>query len=185
MKRGNVFIVAGISGSGKGTVCNKLIEEYPGFFIRPVSVTTRKPRPGDRFADHYFFVNQEIFDWLVETNQLLEHTKVWGDDYYGSLTLSVEHALTAGRNVLFEVNNHGIDQIRALIPETKVVYITAPSEVEQRLRLELRGTVGAEQDIRVGGAKKELALAKKQGLPIIVNSDLDETISEVKRIFGL
>ena len=184
MKRGDVFIIGGISGSGKGTVCNTLIERHPGL-VRPVSVTTRSPRPGDRFGDHYYFVSQELFQWLVDTDQLLEYTMVWANHYYGSLKISVEQALSAGKHVLFELNNHGIDQIRRLVPSAKIVYITAPSEAEQRLRLERRGTVGEEQNERVEGASKELALAKEQGIPIIVNDDLDVAIEEIEGIFGI
>jgi guanylate kinase len=182
---GRILIVAGISGSGKGTVCDKLIERHPGKLVRVISVTTRTPRPGDRFADHYFFVSKELFEWLIETGQLLEYTTVWVNHYYGSLLLSVEQSLAQGKDVLFEVNIEGIDAIKERYPDTKVVYIKAPSESEQRLRLELRGTVGEEQDERVKGAATELAKAEARSIPIIVNDDLAVTLKEVEKVLEL
>jgi len=179
----NIFIVGGISGSGKGTVCDKLVERHG--FVRPVSITTRKPREGERFAAHYYFVNDELFQWLADTEQLLEHTLVWSGHHYGSLRLSVEQSLEQGRSVLFEVNIHGIKQITAIFPQTKVIFLQAPSEAEQRLRLELRGTVGEEQDERVAGAAAELEKAEALGLKIVTNSDLSQTLEEIEGIFGI
>ena len=178
-----IYVIGGISGSGKGTVCEKLVNMFG--LVRPISVTTRKPREGERFADHYFFVDKSLFNWLIETNQLLEHTEVWAGHHYGSLKLSVEQSLQAGKSVLFELNTHGIEQITKIFPETKVIFIQAPSEQEQRLRLELRGTVGAEQDERVAGAKSELEWAKVHKLNIVTNADLEETLKEISSYFGL
>jgi guanylate kinase len=182
-QRPDIFIVGGISGSGKGTVCSKLVERHG--LVRPISVITRDPRAGERFADHYFFVSKELFQWMVDTNQLLEHTEVWAGHHYGSLTFSVEQSLERGKGVLFEVNTHGIEQITKAMPEAKVVFIQAPSEAEQRLRLELRGTIGKEQDERVAGAATELAWAKAHNLKIITNSDLGQTLEEIEALFGL
>jgi len=184
MKKGRIFIVAGISGSGKGTVSDKLAEKHPNL-VRPISVTMRPPRPGDRFAAHYFFVDKKIFDWLVETDQLLEYTRVWHDHYYGTLKLRVEQALASGSDLLFELNIHGIEQVTKAFPGTKTVFIKAPSEAEQRLRLELRGTVGADQDERVAGAQLELEGAEKLGLKVIVNDDLGKALEEIEAYFGL
>ncbi|MCC2631581.1 MAG: guanylate kinase [Patescibacteria group bacterium] len=183
MEEPRILIVGGISGSGKGTICSKLIERHSDSLVRPISVTTRKPRPGERFADHYFFVDKEIFEWLADTDQLLEHTKVWMDHYYGTLKLSVEHSLQQGKSVLFELNTHGIEQITKAMPQAKTVFIQAPSEAEQRIRLELRGTVGTEQDERVIGAKKELDWAQEYKLPIITNDDLGKALEEVESVF--
>ncbi len=184
MKPGRIFIVAGISGSGKGTVSDKLIERHKNL-VRPISVTSRTPRPGERFAAHYYFVDKTIFEWLIETEQLLEHTTVWMSHYYGSLRLSVEQSLKEGSDVLFEVNTHGIEQITAVFPTTKTVFIQAPSEAEQRIRLELRGTVGAEQDERVQGAKSELEWAEAHKLHIVTNDDLGRTLEEIEAYFEL
>lgn len=179
----SILIVSGISGSGKGTICAKLKEKHE--LSLPISVTTRKPRAGERFADHYYFVSKELFAWLVDTKQLLEHVEMWGGHNYGTLAYSVETAVKQGKRVLFEIETYGVQQILAKFPHAKVVFVKAPSETEQRLRLELRGTVGTEQDERVAGAEKELAVAESLGLPIIINNDLGKALSEIEAVFEL
>jgi guanylate kinase len=184
MERGHVFVISGVSGSGKSTVSDYLTDKYHDI-TRSIAVTTRKPREGEMFASHYFFVDKDRFQWLIDTHQLLEYTIVYNDHYYGTLNLSVEQALERGRHVLFVVDNYGAEQISSKMPNAKVVYLMAPSEDEQRIRLETRGTTGPELDERIAKARMELAHAREMNWTVVVNDVREKTFAEIEQVFGL
>ncbi|MEI6477958.1 MAG: guanylate kinase [bacterium] len=179
---GSIYILSGISGSGKSTISDLLIERHPNI-ARSITLTTRKPREGELFGFHYYFTSPEIFSWLQETNQLLEFTQVYGDTFYGTLKVSVEKLITAGRDVLFVVDSRGVDQVTEHFPNARSLFLKAPSDDEQRKRLEGRGTTGNDLEIRVAKAHEELIWAEKKGLPVVVNDSLHVALSEVERIF--
>jgi len=179
---GNTFILSGVSGSGKSTISDRLIAEHENL-RRSITLTTRKPRAGERFGVHYFFVSPEIFKWLDETGQLLEHTQVYGDTFYGTLKLSVDTLLEHGHDVLFIVDNRGVNQIKEHFPSSKVAYLRAPNDDVQRERLMSRGTVGEDLEMRVAKAHEELKMAEEHNWPIIVNDELEQAMREVQALF--
>lgn len=179
---GKALIIAGVSGSGKSTVSDRIMKGHSEI-VRSIAITTRTPRPGEQFGVHYFFANQELFSWLIQSDQILEYTQVYQGDYYGTLKLTVDKALAEGKTLLFVVDSKGVEQITQYIPEARVVFLKAPDEAEQRRRLEKRGTIGQELEIRVGKAKEELAWAEHRGLPIIINDELERTVADIEAIF--
>ncbi len=178
-----VLIIAGVSGSGKSTVSDAIMARHPNV-VRAVSVTTRLPREGERYAYHYYFVDKIRFAWLIDSKQLLEHTAIYGDQY-GTLLLSVEQALENGKDVLFVVDIEGVRQIKKAYSNACSVFLAAPSEEEQRVRLEGRGTTGKDLDLRVKEAQKELNWAKKEGMEIVINEVAEEAIRQVEKLFSL
>jgi guanylate kinase len=181
---GRCFIISGISGSGKSTISDILLKDNPEI-SRAITVTSREPREGEIFSYHYYFINPSLFKWLNETGQLLEYTIVYGDTFYGTLKLSVDRIFEQNKDVLFVVDNRGVEQITEKIPNAISLFLAAPSDAEQRSRLEARGTVGEDLEIRVSKAKEELEWAKMRGLPIVINDTLEEAVKEVKSIFNI
>jgi guanylate kinase len=181
---GTIYVLSGVSGSGKSTISDALIARHPSM-RRAVTVTTRSPRQGERYAYHYFFVSQELFSWLVETEQLLEHTEVYNGHRYGTLRYSVEQIIAANQDVLFVVDSKGVEQICAIYPNACSVFLEAPSEDEQRIRLEQRGTVGKDLDDRTAKAAAEHEWAVKRGMTIVINDVLEDAIRETELGLGI
>lgn len=133
-RRGLMFVLSSPSGAGKTTLSRMLVAETPDLQMS-VSATTRSRRPGEIEGHDYFFVDQTRFDAMVKTGELLEWAKVF-DNSYGTPRKPVEDALTAGKDVLFDIDWQGTQQLRDRQPNDVVsVFILPPSvqALEQRL----------------------------------------------------
>ena len=133
-RRGLMFVLSSPSGAGKTTLTRMLISEIPELKMS-VSVTTRPMRPGEEEGRDYYFVDQKRFDEMVKQDELLEWARVF-DNCYGTPRQPVEDALAAGRNVLFDIDWQGTQQLRGRAPKDVVsVFILPPSvqALEQRL----------------------------------------------------
>jgi guanylate kinase len=133
-RRGLMFVLSSPSGAGKTTLTRMLISEIPELKMS-VSVTTRPMRPGEVDGRDYYFVDQKRFDEMVAQDELLEWAKVF-DNCYGTPRLPVEDALAAGRNVLFDIDWQGTQQLRGrALQDVVSVFILPPSvqALEQRL----------------------------------------------------
>ena len=138
-RRGILFVLSSPSGAGKTTLSRKLLAENPGFTLS-ISATTRAPRSAEREGDDYFFVSQQRFDEMVTARQMLEHAHVFGNSY-GTPRSPVEEAIQSGRDVLFDVDWQGAQQLRnsdlgALVV---TVFILPPSIAALEARLRDRG----------------------------------------------
>jgi guanylate kinase len=135
-RRGILFVLSSPSGAGKTTLSRKLLAEDPVFTLS-ISATTRPSRPAETEAVDYFFVSQQYFDEMVAARQMLEHAHVFGHSY-GTPRGPVEVAIQSGRDVLFDVDWQGAQQLRNsdLGPLVVTVFILPPSiaELENRLR---------------------------------------------------
>jgi guanylate kinase len=133
-RRGLMFVLSSPSGAGKTTLTRMLIDEIPDLRMS-VSVTTRPMRPGEIEGRDYYFVDQARFDAMVACDELLEWARVF-DNCYGTPRGPVETALSAGHNVLFDIDWQGTQQLRGRAPKDVVsVFILPPSvqALEQRL----------------------------------------------------
>jgi guanylate kinase len=133
-RRGLMFVLSSPSGAGKTTLTRMLISEIPELKMS-VSVTTRPMRPGEEEGRDYYFVDQKRFDEMVAKDELLEWARVF-DNCYGTPRAPVEEALAAGRNVLFDIDWQGTQQLTGRAPKDVVsVFILPPSvqALEQRL----------------------------------------------------
>ncbi|MGZ4504770.1 MAG: guanylate kinase [Nocardioidaceae bacterium] len=150
-------VLAGPTAVGKGTVAADVREHHPEVWIS-VSVTTRKPRPGEVHGRHYLFVSDEEFDLLVEAGELLEWAVVHKAARYGTPRKPVEQALAAGRPALLEIDLQGARQVRQSMPDALFVFLKPPSWEELARRLVGRGTESAEErERRLDTAREELA----------------------------
>lgn len=179
---GNLFVISGPSGAGKGTLLSKVIERIPDAWVS-VSATTRNPRPGEKEGVHYYFLDKDHFLELVNHDGFLEWAKVH-DNYYGTLKESVLEHMKAGEQVILEIDVQGALQVRNVIPEAHLVFIEPPSLEELERRLRSRGT---ESDDVISSRMKtaEVELAQKMEYDIqVVNDDLEQAVNELTAVIN-
>jgi guanylate kinase len=163
---------------GKGTVAADIRAHHPEVWIS-VSVTTRRPRPGEVHGTHYWFVTDEEFDRLVENDELLEWAVVHRHARYGTPRRPVEEALAAGRPALLEIDLQGARQVRRTMPEALFVFLKPPSWDELVRRLVGRGTESEEERARrLETAREELA-AEEEFDVTVVNTEVHAASEEL------
>lgn len=178
--KGLLIVVSGPSGAGKGTVCSAYLERNP-HAILSVSVTTRKPRVGEKEGVNYFFRDKETFLKMVENGEFLEYAEVYGN-YYGTPKKFVEEKLAAGRDVILEIDIQGALQIKDRFPEAVFVFIIPPSMEELKKRIVKRGTEDAEAIYRrFQSAYKELNYISRYNY-VIINDTVDSAVAKLEAI---
>lgn len=179
---GNLFVVSGPSGAGKGTLLSQVIERIPDAWVS-VSATTRSPRPGEIEGVHYFFLDTDHFKSLVEQDGFLEWAQVH-DNYYGTLKQSVIDHMNAGDQVILEIDVQGALQVRKALPEAHLVFIEPPSLEELERRLRRRGTE-TEDVISSRMKTAEVELAQKMEYDVqVVNDDLERAVDELVEVIN-
>ena len=180
MKRGILFVVSGPAGTGKGTICERLLQTENVFLS--VSSTTRDMRKNEIAGKTYNYISVEEFESLIAEDEMLEYA-VYNGNYYGTPRHAVEKELEAGRNVILEIEAQGAMKVKAKFPEAVLIFVTPPSIKELRKRLVERGRETDEQiEERIQTAKWELTQADKYN-HILINDDLDVCVAEVAEIF--
>ncbi len=180
MERGDLFVISAPSGTGKSTLCHRLMEETPNVGFS-VSHTTRPPRRGEVDGVDYYFISEEEFMNMVDQGGFLEWAKVH-DNLYGTSRASVMSMIEAGQDVLLDIDVQGAMQVRKAIPEAILIFILPPSLeiLEQRLRN--RGTDSEETiRLRLKNARSEMATAHRYDY-IIVNDDLIRAVGDLQSI---
>jgi guanylate kinase len=137
-RRGRLFVIAAPSGAGKTSLVRALMAREPGLRFS-ISYTTRQQRPTEQHGRDYFFVGKDEFEQMVANGEFLEHARVF-DNYYGTARRQVEEALSAGQDLILEIDWQGAAQIRAALPECISIFILPPSRPELERRLRGRGT---------------------------------------------
>ena len=179
---GNLFVVSGPSGAGKGTLLSQVIERIPDAWVS-VSATTRSPRPGEIEGVHYFFLDTDHFKRLVEQDGFFEWAQVH-DNFYGTLKKSVVDHMNAGDQVILEIDVQGALQVRKALPEAHLVFIEPPSLEELERRLRQRGT--ETEDVissRMKTAEVELAQKMEDDVQV-VNDDLERAVDELVEVIN-
>lgn len=164
-------VLAGPTAVGKGTVAAYVRDHYPEV-KHSVSVTTRPARPGEVHGVHYIFIDDETFDRMLANDDLLEWATVHNKYRYGTPRGPVLEAARRGERMLLEIDLQGARQVRASMPDARLVFLTPPSWDELVNRLVGRGTEDEEERTRrLETAKVELASAKEFD-EIIVNDEV-------------
>ena len=180
-RRGLMLVLASPSGAGKTAISRKLLERDSNLTMS-VSVTTRPKRPGEASGVDYRFVDSTEFDMMIKRGELLEYAKVFGHDY-GTPKEPVEAALASGRDVLFDIDWQGTQQLVENARDDLVaVFILPPStaELERRLRERAQDSdeVVAE---RMAKAADEMSHWPEYDY-IVVNHDIEESVGQVHAI---
>lgn len=176
--RARLTVLAGPTAAGKGTVAAYVREHHPEVWIS-VSVTTRRPRPGEVDGVHYHFVDDTAFDAMVSSGALLEWAVVHGAARYGTPRRPVEDVLAGGRPALLEIDLQGARQVRTTMPEACFVFLAPPSWEELVRRLVGRGTEdAAERERRLATAREELA-AEREFDVTITNTEIPAAAEEL------
>ena len=166
-RRGRLTVLAGPTAVGKGTIAAYVRTHFPGVWFS-VSMTTRRPRPGEVDGVHYHFVDDHEFDRLVEAGEFLEYAVVHGAAKYGTPRGPVERVIREGRDALLEIDLQGARQVRETWPDALFVFLAPPSWEELVRRLVDRGTEG----------EAELA-AQSEFDEVIVNDDVRRASEEL------
>ena len=180
-RRGLMLVLSSPSGAGKTTLSRRLLSEFSGLTMS-VSVTTRPKRPGEKEGVDYFFVDKIEFDLMRNKRQLLEHAKVF-DHYYGTPSGPVEEALTAGRDILFDIDWQGAQQLKQeKRDDLASVFILPPStkELEQRLRSRAQDSDDVVAQ-RMSKAVDEISHWPEYDY-VVVNHEIQEALSQVRAI---
>ncbi|HEX6230830.1 MAG TPA: guanylate kinase [Actinomycetota bacterium] len=179
-QRGRLFVVAGPSGVGKGTVVRRVLERVPRTRLS-VSATTRPPRPSERDGTDYLFLTEEAFEALALEGGLLEHAKVFGHRY-GTPRRWVEETLRHGLDVVLEIDVQGARQVREAVPEAVLVFLAPPSLEELERRLRSRGTED-EETLARRLAEAGWELEQRSWFDhVVVNEDVERASAQVAAI---
>ncbi|OEU96668.1 guanylate kinase [Streptomyces oceani] len=176
-------MLSGPSGVGKSTVVAHLRKEHPEVWLS-VSVTTRRPRPGERHGVQYFFTESEEFDKLIANGELLEWAEFAGNRY-GTPRQAVLERLEAGEPVLLEIDLQGARLVRESMPDARLVFLAPPDWDELVRRLTGRGTEAPEVvERRLAAARTELA-AEAEFDTTLVNTSVEEVSAELLALMNV
>ncbi len=180
-RRGLLLILSSPSGAGKSTLAKQLMAWDPAIRFS-VSATTRQPRPGEVDGKDYFFVSRDDFQRQARDGQMLEHAEVFGN-FYGSPRAPVVAALENGKDVLFDVDWQGGQQIRqAMRDDAVLVFVLPPSIAELEKRLKGRAQDSAEVVAnRMSKSRDEISHWAEYDY-VLVNKDLPSAFEDLKSI---
>jgi len=183
-RRGLMYVLSSPSGAGKTTITRALLKQNEDMIIS-ISATTRERRAGEVQNQDYIFVDKAEFSRMVDNGEMLEHAKVF-DNYYGTPRAPVEEALAAGKDVIFDIDWQGTQQLREINERDLVtVFIIPPSarELEQRLRNRSKDTHETEEQIRsrMEKANSEMMHYSEYDY-VLINKDIDRTLKYAQMI---
>jgi len=182
-RRGLMLVLSSPSGAGKTTLSRRLLDGDKDVSLS-VSVTTRKSRPGEKEGRDYRFIDRKRFDAMVDNNELLEWAEVF-DNYYGTPAKPVMDALAAGRDVLFDIDWQGTQQLRDRARGDLVsVFVLPPSipELERRLRSRAQDDYETIHR-RMAKAADEMSHWAEYDY-VVVNHDLDQAFADVSAVLA-
>jgi len=183
-KKGMMFILSSPSGVGKTTITKKIAKNNTNFKIS-ISHTTRKPRPKEINGHDYFFVNEREFNSLKDNNDFFEHAKIF-DNYYGTLKKPVQEILRSGKDVLFDIDWQGTQQLKKIKNLSLYTFFILPPNIQvlkERLLNRHQGQTNLIQK-RMIKFNEELSHWDEYN-HIVVNDDLETCYSEILSIMNL
>lgn len=179
--KGNLVVISGFSGSGKGTIIKSLLQSDKDEYVLSVSATSRKPREEEIEGVHYFFKSKEEFELMIKNNELIEYAEYVGN-YYGTPRKYVEEMLAQGKNVILEIEVVGGKAIKKMFSDAIMIFILPPSISVLKERLINRKSESLEViNHRITQAKNEFNYIENYDY-IIINGDLQEAIEKMRSV---
>ena len=179
-----LIVISGPSGVGKDTAILRMKErDLPFYFV--VTATTRAPRPGEVHGKDYFFVSNDDFAEMIEQDELLEYALVYSD-YKGIPKQQVRAALASGKDVIMRIDVQGAATIKAIYPETLLIFLTTESEEEMVARLRQRKSETPEGlKLRIATARQEMKRMGEFDYRVINRElHLEETVDQIIAIIA-
>lgn len=180
--RGILFIITSPSGGGKGTLIKEILQSVPGIGYS-VSYTTRRKREGEAHGKNYYFVSPEEFSNLSDGDEFLEFASVHGN-YYGTSRRQVEAEISAGRDIILEIDVQGAENVMRKIPESVSIFILPPSFEVLQNRLTARKTEKpADLKLRLRNAKIEVQFYKHFDY-LVINDEKEKAVGDLKAVIS-
>lgn len=182
IKQGKLIVISGPSGSGKTTIVNELCKLEPQL-QSSISVTTRKPRHGEKKGVQYYFLSEAEFKKKIENGEFAEWTQ-YNSNYYGTLKTTLENSVKNSKELVLAIDVKGVEQLQKLYPEGLFIFVIPPSQSILKLRLKKRSTESKEEIFRrLSIAQKEIGYAKNYNY-IAVNHEnkLSQTVEQIRCI---
>jgi guanylate kinase len=177
-----IFIVSAPSGAGKTSLCREVVRLLPDLCFS-VSITTRAPRSHEKDGVDYHFVSLADFRRMIETDQLLEWTEIYGN-FYGTSRAIIEGCGSKGMDMLFDIDQAGARRIKEIYPASITIYILPPSQKDLQERLIQRGTEDeAVMKKRLDQAQKEIEQSSWYQYKV-VNDDFGQAVLRVLEIIA-
>lgn len=183
-RKGAMFIIEAPSGTGKSTIVKELLKQDSNLKFS-VSVTTRKPREGEKDGVDYYYITDEKYDELLKQDAFYEYVNSQYGSRYGTLRSEVDSFINVGQDVLFDMDWIGARQMRQKAPDDVVtIYLLPPSVKEVRRRLEDRKTDSKEVIEKRMNLIAEKLKHWNEFDYVIVNADIEETVRKVQRVIS-
>ncbi|WP_367565861.1 guanylate kinase [Lacrimispora sp.] len=174
---GMLIVVSGFSGAGKGTLMKELLKRYDNYALS-ISATTRKPREGEADGREYFFVTEEHFKEMIETDALIEYAR-YVNHYYGTPKEYVFNQMKMGKDVILEIEIQGALKVKEHFPEAILIFVMPPNAEELKRRLIGRGT----ESMEVINARLSRAAEEAEGMEkydyILINNQVCTCVEEM------
>ena len=181
-RRGLMLVLSSPSGAGKTSIARRLLELEPELTLS-ISVTTRPKRPSEINRRDYHFIDRAAYEAMIERGELLEHAEVYGHGY-GTPRRPVEEALAAGRDVLFDIDWQGTQQLREARSDMVSVFILPPSMAELERRLARRAEdSAAEVQKRLAQVAADVTHFAEYDY-VLINSEFEESVARVRQILA-
>lgn len=178
---GQLIVLTGPSGVGKGTLVRSLLKEYGDQLFLSISATTRSPRKNEVDGQHYYFFSRDQFEAAIEKNELLEWAEFTGN-YYGTPLKPIEERIARGERILLEIELEGARQVAKVFPDALRIFVLPPSMDELERRLRSRGQDSDEaMNRRLERAKVEVAAADEFDVTV-VNDNLAVTLDVLRSL---
>ena len=182
MQKGLLIVVSGASGTGKGTVCKKILDDLPEITYS-ISATTRSPRPGEVDGREYYFLSRDEFTAWIDDGKFLEFAEVYGN-FYGTPLNKIEDQLNRGKDILLEIDVQGALEVKRKCPEGVYIFLLPPSLEELKRRIEGRGTETPESlSRRLANAVAEIKIGLEYTYAV-VNDSVDNAAAQIKSILA-
>ena len=177
-KKGVMLVLSSPSGAGKSSICKSLMNLDTNLSLS-ISTTTRKKRPNEKSGEDYIFVNTEEFKKMLRNDHFLEHASVF-DNYYGTDKSLVENKINNGKDLIFDIDWQGAQQLREKMREDIVsIFILPPNKKELERRLKSRGQDSDEVvKKRMDGASAEITHWAEYDY-VVINEDLNQSVNAV------